>query len=458
MIGYLLVSTLVLLLSIFLFRQAGGTLSIYRPNLVSWVFFSELFVMTFIGANLVIFGVPNYLTDRASEYSKQMAYWTTMFVMIALPAVMVFTQRVFLGGGIRQKVERYFSAPLEPAGRQTVYWMLLSLISVLVMVYMYSITGRIPILDFFIKSEYSEALSVFRQEAGRQFSGNQYLRNFFGILLSQILSYVAYGYYRLYRKPLYFLWFLAMVATTVLTLTSDAQKAPVGFYLISLFFMTIYIRGQARLRDLLLMGATLAAVIAFTLVAFAQVNLSREVLIGSLNRIGMVEYAGMSLCFDTFPGYHPMLYGGGFPAWIANLLGVPHAQAARVLIETYLPARVASGEAGVMNTLFMCDAWANFGWLGYLIGPIWLGVLMQWIYNRLLTTTKTPVTLALMVFFTRAFTITGGLIGFMWNPGWIFLAVIVFGGWVWGKLSTNPSLYVAPRHRRAISPPYFRNH
>ena len=142
----------------------------------------------------------------------------------------------------------------------------------------------------------------------------------------------------------------------------------------------------------------------------------------------MVQFAGMPLAFDVFPYQYSFLNGGGFPTWINNVIGVPHAEMARLLMQVYNPAGVEQGTAGVINTLFIADAWANFGWVGIILAPIYLGVLIQVIYHRLITIPKSPVNVALNGYFMTSFQITGGLIGFIWNPIWIFLAFILLLG------------------------------
>lgn len=428
-----LISLIVLIVSYHFFKKAAGTMSIFKPNIVSWIFFFEFFTLTFIGANLMMGNVPNYLIDRATPEAKIKAYWATCYAMVFTPLVMDFTQRAFLGGGIRQKVNAYFSTQLTKTNDQAVYWIFLSLIAAIATAYTYFITGRLTLIDALTNPVSGQSLDLFRQQAGRGFVGNQYFRNILSIFLAPFVSYIAYGYLRLYRRRIYLLWFLATFALSVLALTSDAQKAPIIFYFISLFFVRILINGRARRWELLLLGVGVIGLVGFTYIVFARISLSPDSLRGIISRIGMVQFAGMPLAMDVFPRQIPFLNGGGFPEWINRFIGVQHAEMSRLLMIVYNPRGVAQGTAGVINTFFIADAWANFGWVGMVIAPIWLGVLIQFTHNKLLTLPKTPVYVGVMGYFITAFRVTGGFIGFVWNPLWLFIILIILGGKVFGS-------------------------
>ena len=69
---YLFLAIIILLLSGYWFRQAAGTISIYKPNMMSWIYYYEFILLTLIGAVLVVYQVDhhymiNKLTDENSR-------------------------------------------------------------------------------------------------------------------------------------------------------------------------------------------------------------------------------------------------------------------------------------------------------------------------------------------------------------------------------------------------------
>lgn len=143
----------------------------------------------------------------------------------------------------------------------------------------------------------------------------------------------------------------------------------------------------------------------------------------------MTQVAGLPLHFEVFPNRVSFLRGGSFPAWMSNsVFGVEHVRSARVLVQVYNPRGIEAGTAGGINTLFMGEAWANFGWIGFLIAPIVVGTVVQFIHNLLVSLPKTPLSVGLMGYYMFRLGITGGFVGFVWNATWLVLAVIVMVG------------------------------
>ena len=92
------------------------------------------------------------------------------------------------------------------------------------------------------------------------------------------------------------------------------------------------------------------------------------------------------------------------------------------------PEAAESGLVGVMNTHFIGEAWANWGYFGLFLSPIWVGSIIQIIIILLFRMTKTPINLALITFFTiyLGMNITGGFIAYIYNAKIISLIVIIF--------------------------------
>ena len=153
----------------------------------------------------------------------------------------------------------------------------------------------------------------------------------------------------------------------------------------------------------------------------------------------------LPLTFEVFPDKIQFLDGASFPEWMStSIFGVEHKASARALMEYFNPKGVASGKSGVISTLFIAEAYANFGKVGLVLAPIFVGLEIQFLHNYILSNYKTPSSVAIYGYFMIAFPLTSGIVGFVWNVGWMFIALIFILGFIISssnlKFNTNNSV------------------
>ncbi len=419
---YAVMSICVLLVSALLFGRAAGTLSLRFPNIVSWNFYIHFVLASFIGVALSVFGVSHYMMDKVAPIYRERAFWVVCYVMIATPLAMILTQRALFGGNVRRKLLTYYAEPLHKVGNQALFWFVLSLIAFVAVVYVYVVLRRIPFLYLLQGDSLSAAQA--RIVAARGFGGIVYVRNILALFLAPLVSYVAYAYYRYYGTPFYRWWSLFSIVVAAAALTYSGEKAPIIYYFLTLFFVRSYINGGVKLRELAAAGLGVAALLLVTYTVFMKQPLNTDTLLGIVRRITMSEISGLSQNLETFPQIYPFTGGTSFPDWMVGWFGIEHLTTARLLMMEYNPTGIEEGTAGVINTLFVGEAWANFGLPGLLLAPLWVGFVIQAIYSTLLSFPKTPLAVALMAYFTADLPITGGIVAFVWNPIWLILGVV----------------------------------
>lgn len=427
---YLPVSSLIFIVSFRLFQKASGSMSLRRLNIVSWVFYFGLILQSFIGINLAyVFGVEHYLIAKTTEDHLTLAYWSINYTLIAMPIAMILTQRFVWGGKVRKKLLTYFAAPIQPlqTNRDSallLFWIGMSIIAAIATLYVYFVVRSAPFIALFSSGISTFEFAQLRISAGREFNGNVYIRNLLSLLLAPFVSYIAFAYSLLYPKNRRIkFWFFITFFIAVLAVTSDGQKMPILNYLLALFFIRGFVRGGFSLIRIISIGVVIAILLS-VLYYLTSGHLDVGLTQGPIGRITMTAMAGVPLHFMVFPSMHPFLQGASFPGWLANFFfGVEHARSARVIMEVINPTAVQSGTAGVINTLFIGEAWANFGWIGLIVAPFVVGVVIQTIYNSLLTLPKTPVFVAAMGFFMVNMVVTGGFVDFIWNIAWMVIAI-----------------------------------
>jgi hypothetical protein len=104
-------------------------------------------------------------------------------------------------------------------------------------------------------------------------------------------------------------------------------------------------------------------------------------------------------------------------------------RSARLIMMQENPKAVKAGVAGVMNSLFVGEAWANFGLLGVLIAPFYVGMVIQALFMFFLTMPKTPLLLGLFTYFSYRGSVTGGFNDYIYNAGYV--VIVFFFLWVY---------------------------
>lgn len=119
---------------------------------------------------------------------------------------------------------------------------------------------------------------------------------------------------------------------------------------------------------------------------------------------------------------------GNFSHLLSEILNLDYSdRSARLIMEYVNPAGIEEGAAGVVNALFIGEAWANWGIVGILLSPIYVGFIIQTLYLFILSSPKTPFFIALFVFYSFNSSITGGINDYIYNiQTMIMIGVILF--------------------------------
>lgn len=430
----ILVSLLVLGVSTLLFRRVAGSLSPTRINMVSWIFYFELIAQSFIASVLVINGWDNHYIIGRVQYEARLHGWMAVqYTMIAMPLGMILA--VHLNGlkTNRSLFQRYISQPMCTAvSARDSYIRLplytLSVASLLSVVYTFYSLGEIPLLTAIAGGD-AFSLAVARVDASLGFSGNVYVRNLLGITLTPILALVAFGYFRQTGSLRDRVWFYAMLAASFLILTYDLSKAPIVFFALSFLFFRVLVDGSVSKFVIYAFGcvALLILVASYWLVgkvADPAVLFSYNTGIGG--RILLSQSAGTYFAFEHFPATHEFIGLSSLSSFLSEALGLPRSErAARIMMMIFNPAGFEEGSVAVMNSLFIAEAWANFGLVGVLVAPIYVGMFIQALFLFFLRSRKTPVLVGVFAYLSLRLPVTGGFNDFIYAPGLANIAFLV---------------------------------
>lgn len=431
---YLLIAIITCIISGRLFKIRCGTISIFRPNMMSVIFYYYLILQCVIGAVLIVNGweknnweLDAIINNRVRIYG----FWAIMYTMIAFPFGMMLANAFLRKSNISNLFSSYCKKPIqieEKSESKMVKYLLVSLsaISLLCVLYVIRTIGEIGILKVFSTDSAAE-LAGFRIDSGRGFTGNAFIRGFFAMFLCPLLCYISYGYKLIRNSSFNKFWFYALFVGSILILTSNLEKAPLMMFLIGFLFFRIYRGNYFTKKQLGLIFCVAAVMISLIYVAVMKTE-TDQLAVGILNRLTISSVGGLYLDFDIFPDRHPFLGFSSFSKEINTFFCEPHNErSARIAMMFAQPEAVASGQAGVINCLFVGEAWANWGWQGLILSPIYVGFIIQLFYLGLLSLRKTPLLLGIMVKYTFASSITGGVNDYLYNTAvrWVVLMTII---------------------------------
>jgi hypothetical protein len=145
---------------------------------------------------------------------------------------------------------------------------------------------------------------------------------------------------------------------------------------------------------------------------------------GLIGRILLSQISGIYHYFEYFPTYEQHIGFSSLSQLFSNAFNIEYVErASRKIMILVNPLSVEKGEAGVMNTLFLGEAWANFGLIGLLLCPLYLGILIQIMYMYFLKNRKNPINIGLFTYFSYRSSLSGGFNDYIYNP---FIIIIVF--------------------------------
>ena len=227
-----------------------------------------------------------------------------------------------------------------------------------------------------------------------------------------------------------------MTISSFLILILDLSKSPIFFYIFGFLFIKIangykfnFVKVAKYTSTTLLSLLFIYSLLADT----SQVKSIWEYLssynTGIIGRIILSQAAGTYLALEAFPSLHPHIGFNSLTTFIPNY----SERMGRIVMEIYNASAFESGTAGSMNTLFIAEAWANFGLIGIIISPLIVGFIIQLTYQTLISGNKTPLKLGIYGYFCVKMPVTGGFNDFIYNLSTIIIVIVFYGLYLMAK-------------------------
>ncbi|MBF0405904.1 MAG: oligosaccharide repeat unit polymerase [Candidatus Riflebacteria bacterium] len=440
---FIFFSLVILMISVLLYKKASGFLGLKYYNLGMFVFYNML-IFTFFSSIQILYGLepPGYIpTFSESETLRLFGWLVVMYTMLGIPSGMIFANHIFGINSMKKLVFCYHHK--EPViSDNSGFKNTIMFFSVLTfIVFIYSIVSQADKVPFFaFLSGDDTILELMRLRRNSGFKSESYIFQNLVILLTGILPvfcYTSFFYWRKFRTWKNFFWFVFSFFTSIIYSISALVKGPVVYLLLGMvfaFFMAS--KKKYNLSKLLPIGLLFLFLMGILSVFFQGVEKSGTfgvfdyLIIGVgafFHRVCFGQLICSYLAFDYFPAIHEHLGFSSTGRAIHDILGLPFSDDYGIIVMSiFRPEQVAAGTAGHATTMFFGEAWANFGYFGILIAPLWVGFVTQIVNIFFLKIEKKPFNMALYIFFLIILPINSSFIGFYY-PAWLIQYLLLIG-------------------------------
>ncbi|MBR3844305.1 MAG: hypothetical protein IKM39_02230 [Clostridia bacterium] len=428
-----LIVVAVFILFTFLFYKAAGTLSVKKLNMISFSYYLIL-IFAFIGASCVFCGFRNhYLIQKVSEAAIDKTYLILSYTIIMLPLTIWVCNVLFRVKNMKKEYTFFLEKEtLWQGTSQSMFVTVVVLTAVCLgsMVYVFWMMGYFPPLAFLTKT--ADELNFMRIQDTRGFAGNSYIRDLVMCSLTPLVSYIAYIYMRKTKEAKWLILFAVLFVASVIVKTYNFEKAPVVYYIIYLYILEVLMGNIKSLKAIALVGVVGgAAVFFFYYVISGYSGELFTISSGPGGRIFMTQIATLFLHVDAFPNVHPFLNGASLPTLFTDFLGMPDSwvRSGGIVMNIYNQTAVSQGIAGVMNSIFAAEAWANWGTTGVAIAPVIVGAIYSASTCFIVKAKKSPAMLVIYLILFINFTgaLLGGFVDYLYPLMTIVFALIFYG-------------------------------
>ncbi|WML46680.1 O-antigen polymerase [Neobacillus sp. PS3-34] len=432
-IGVSIISLIILALSFYFFKVANGTLSINRLTPLSLIFYYNLVLLAYIGSYLMYIGIrvhtDLHLVQDDSYYL--ITFLSVSYVLLSLPLFIIIFNKIW-----KVKPEEAFIKYLErplislfTKNDKYLYYPLwvITLTSCVVMVYLLKDS---PLLNFILgkNTNILEARVIYT----RNYSGSLIIKNTIGNAFIPLCSYITYSYMKMFPNKKWKLMFIILFTNSLLIYGTSMSKSGISTYILSFVLLKVLIEGKISLKKLTYISLI---VITFVIVMYMVVYQDNQEIItdketfffksGPIGRIIFGQLVGFVNTLYIFPQLHPFVNGGDIA--FLRFLGFDFLDSSRIVMSYVSPGAVENGNANVMNSIFIAEAYANFGYLGILFAPLIVAFILHFFTLLLYKLPKTPIVLGwwIYVMFLLSNGIGGGFFSeFLFNTKIIGVSIL----------------------------------
>lgn len=214
------------------------------------------------------------------------------------------------------------------------------------------------------------------------------------LLMMSLISFVMKIKSTSMKKKWIMLFFFTFLFAIIIGVV-NGETGTVVFYALAFCFLRYSLTGKFIYK---LEAAVFSAVIFFLFINFktGKEEVASFVISHIFERSFFDQSKGFYLALNIFPDINPYLGFTSAAAWLNKLItGTASPDYGIVIMSYFNPEGVAKGYAGQFTSIFLAEMWANFGWIGILVGPFWVGTVLYSVHFFLKTRKQTVILIAM---------------------------------------------------------------
>ena len=403
-LAIVLASILVLIASALIYRLAAGDVVLGKLNMLSYAFYVLVFqgwsggVIVTVGWEFGAFD-PQIFNNIVGERATKVELWAwLMWMFIGVPFGALMMNQITRTGSMTRRMEHYRASPLKIQDYEMPLFSACAIMGILILAitgYRLYVMDDLPVLNILNTGDVESTLRmrrVFRVGTG---FGTEVLSSIFSSTVIAWMSYVAYAVAGVTKLLRWRVLFAVTFIGSILLLLANTTVSPIFIFLLG-FIIVRSVMGFKVWR-LTEVAAALGLLVLMLIVFKNQDRIILKALHEAiLGRIISGQLLGFYMARNVFPNLEPFIGFASTGTKIHELMGLPISPSYGILTMLhYNSIGVESGTAGHMTTIFMGEAWANFGYFGLVIAPLWVGAFVQAMNLWFISRPKTMVNVGL---------------------------------------------------------------
>lgn len=362
-------------------------------------------ISQYIGYPILFFNLDDF---RALQIDDRYTLWK-MFLCSSYTITMTLfgfvAARKILGPLHGPNKWNSFSSPFQRAAPvETLFVVTIFIISLAVLIAYIRTVGihNLALLQAVGVIETDLTTAALRSSMGNSLPGAYH---WFRLFMRDFLSIASLAFlaaWIIHRRRSAFVMFLLSFLVATFSMIMATEKAPLIWYLVSISLVCIIILRNGRLSyiTIALLAFVGLVVIGVMYVLFMGSGTFWGGLAGGLSRITTGQMIGLYHYLMIFPEQVGYLYGHSFP----NPGGIFPWEPYRLSLEVMnivRPELSGRGVVGSMPTFFWGEMYANFGYVGILVPPFFIGFIVYAINILFFRLPMTPFILSVFIWYLQ---------------------------------------------------------
>jgi hypothetical protein len=435
----ILTSIAVLILSAYLYSVASGE-PVWRLNMLAYSFWI-LVALSFVASIVIVLDIPfmgyqpvSSVTHFYGDVRRHLAVWgIVLWMLIGVPLGALLVNLLAGRRPLKAVMTKYRMADIQVGWgfhEKSLYQLVLFISVPLALLLLYEQSATTALTTILKTRDVYESEIV--RGATRVGTGSALFDSMFNAGTLQWLSCIALAMALITGRWRWRLLFGVLFAVLIFLIVSSGVTSNVIYYLVGLgFTRSVLGRGFVKVWELVaVVGLMCLAMIIFK---GAEGGILHVLWVTVCTRIFFTQLFGTYVALDYFPQHHDFIEFASTAHKVHEVLGGTTLQSyGSLLMRYYQPAGFEAGFASHLTTIFMGEAWANFGLFGIIVAPLWVGIFVQLVHRTFVSRRKSVIVIALYAYLATTFGYATDFIGFYYPVGTILfvlgvLSILVFG-------------------------------